>query len=208
MKRFLLQNYNLEKVAVIVGLSLGFLLILFNSKNVQNEYFRFNLAETSVVSKKINEYLEVNKNFYKCENSSTSKQCSSLCGKDNSEKDLAAKLAQEEEIKQKVAGASTENQAAQKAIALKVAKPVLAVPATVKKSPVSGILFTDDPNRMSCHLKGKNHPSKSATKKQHYDEDCCIDLDEWLKPGCVYLFSDFNVSLNSKKTTPANKSKK
>ena len=67
---------------------------------------------------------------------------------------------------------------------------------------IPGIRFTNDPQVMSCHLKEDNHPSKSSTKGRHYDEDCCIDKDEWLEPGCTYLYSDLGVSLNGKKTAP------
>ena len=42
----------------------------------------------------------------------------------------------------------------------------------------------------------KDRPSWSSRKnKNHMDEDCCSDYDEWPKPGCAYTAEDFRIML-------------
>jgi len=122
---------------------------------------------------------------------------SSVCSEDNPVSDEIAVSSSFEDENINTTDLTLEKPAAQ---------AVKSVVAPIVKKPagpyVPGIRFTNNPQQMSCHLKGHNHPSKSKRKGNHYDEDCCIDKDEWLEPGCVYLYSDLGVSLNNKKPAP------
>ncbi|HOW60380.1 MAG TPA: hypothetical protein P5548_02480 [Candidatus Moranbacteria bacterium] len=43
----------------------------------------------------------------------------------------------------------------------------------------------------------KDKPGWSSRKnKNHMDEDCCADYDEWPKPGCAYTSADFKIMLD------------
>lgn len=64
-----------------------------------------------------------------------------------------------------------------------------------------GVKFTNDRKLVSCKGKHNDH-RPSPDKKNHYDEDCCIDRDEWLQPGCTYHYNDIKYSLNGKKPLP------
>jgi hypothetical protein len=68
-----------------------------------------------------------------------------------------------------------------------------------------GVRFTNDRNKVSCKSSGGDHDKSEHGKKSHYDEDCCIDKDEWLMPGCTYHYNDIKYSLNGKKPFPSRK---
>lgn len=72
---------------------------------------------------------------------------------------------------------------------------------------VGGVRFTSNPAQVSCPVKN-DKPGKSSYKKKHYDEDCCIDYDEWLRPGCTYISGAYDISLNHKLPPPSFSPKK
>lgn len=45
----------------------------------------------------------------------------------------------------------------------------------------------------TCHH--NDSPHASTTKKQHMDEDCCPDPDEWANPKCSYSVSGYAVMI-------------
>lgn len=82
------------------------------------------------------------------------------------------------------------------------AKPVVKLVAP--KGPYApGVKFTNDRSKVSCKASGGDHKPSPNKEKNHYDEDCCIDKDEWLQPGCTYHYDDIRYSLNGKKPLPA-----
>lgn len=98
--------------------------------------------------------------------------------------------------------------------ATEIVKPVVVARPVSSKAPVRpasgfgrlaiapGVLFTNDHKKASCKASGVDHDKSEHGKKNHYDEDCCIDRDEWLLPGCVYTYDDAKYSLNGKKPLP------
>lgn len=86
-----------------------------------------------------------------------------------------------------------------KPVVVKVAKPVSEY-GSLAIAP--GVRFTNDRKKVSCKVKGQDHEKSKNGKKKHYDEDCCIDRDEWFDPGCVYHYNDVKYALNGKKPLP------
>lgn len=85
-----------------------------------------------------------------------------------------------------------------------VAKPIIRkiVQPAPKNNNAPGVRFTNDRNLVSCKNNSSNHDKSVHGKGKHYDEDCCIDKDEWLMPGCVYYRDDAKYSLSGKKPAP------
>lgn len=48
-----------------------------------------------------------------------------------------------------------------------------------------------------CPAKVDNPSISSRKNKNHMDEDCCPDFDEWPKPGCAYSAKDYIIMLPS-----------
>jgi hypothetical protein len=68
--------------------------------------------------------------------------------------------------------------------------PVMTKPI-VKKAAPSAVAT----NGTHCPAK-KDRPGWSSDKnKNHIDEDCCSDYDEWPRPGCAYTAKDFAIML-------------
>lgn len=47
----------------------------------------------------------------------------------------------------------------------------------------------------ACPVKVDNPSISSSKSKNHMDEDCCPDFDEWPKPGCAYTARDYVIML-------------
>ena len=72
--------------------------------------------------------------------------------------------------------------------------PVITQPETVK-IPVKKNEIHRATTGTKCPAK-KDRPSiSSRNNKNHMDEDCCSDYDEWPKPGCAYTAEDFEIML-------------
>ena len=63
------------------------------------------------------------------------------------------------------------------------------------KIPVKKAIAPRATSGTKCPAKGTDHASSSNNKKNHMDEDCCSDYDEWPKPGCAYTAKDFGIML-------------
>jgi len=48
-----------------------------------------------------------------------------------------------------------------------------------------------------CPAKVDNPSISSRNDKNHMDEDCCPDFDEWPKPGCAYSAKDYVIMLKN-----------
>lgn len=74
------------------------------------------------------------------------------------------------------------------------------------KVPVKKITVVRAISGTKCPAK-KDRPSiSSRNNKNHMDEDCCSDYDEWPKPGCAYTAKDFQIMLPG--PTPGHKKHK
>ena len=76
-----------------------------------------------------------------------------------------------------------------------VASTSVAVEPEPIKIPVKKITVPKATSGTKCPAK-KDRPSiSSRNNKNHMDEDCCSDYDEWPKPGCAYTAKDFQIML-------------
>ena len=72
--------------------------------------------------------------------------------------------------------------------------PIVVEPAPIKV-PVKKTTAPRATTGTKCPAK-KDRPSiSSRNNKNHMDEDCCSDYDEWPKPGCAYTAKDFQIML-------------
>ena len=63
------------------------------------------------------------------------------------------------------------------------------------KNPVKKVIVPRITYGAKCPAE-KDRPGWSSRKnKNHMDEDCCSDYDEWPKPGCAYTVKDFQIML-------------
>ena len=72
--------------------------------------------------------------------------------------------------------------------------PIVVEPAPIKV-PVKKTTAPRATTGTKCPAK-KDRPSiSSRNNKNHMDEDCCSDYDEWPRPGCAYTAKDFQIML-------------
>jgi len=73
--------------------------------------------------------------------------------------------------------------------------PMITQPESVKNPVEKTIVPRVRIGTTKCPAK-KDRPSVSSrNNKNHMDEDCCSDYDEWPKPGCAYSEKDFEIML-------------
>ena len=88
--------------------------------------------------------------------------------------------------------------------------PVIIEPEPIKpepiKSPVKKITVPRATYGTKCPAEKDRPGWSSRNNKNHMDEDCCSDYDEWPKLGCAYTVKDFQIMLPG--PTPGHKKHK
>jgi hypothetical protein len=163
--------------AIYFWLPVSLSLIVHSEELLKNNAKKINLVESS---KNISSEYSLKTKIQYCKEDKKNKRDSVLCGQSIQ----LDKLEEMEFEKQ------TQPAEAKPEVKPQMQKSVATAPKIIIRKPV--VL------RISCAEKN-DHPSKSATKGKHMDEDCCPDPDEWPKPGCVYSPSGRALMLKGKK---------